>query len=307
VAYRILVPLDGSKLAEGAISIAVDLARRSKGALQLVRVHTPVMPIATVGDLAVPFYDPAWDDQLRKIARSYLDTVAAKTRRDVGCPVTTAVCDGAHIPDEIERAAAAFSADLIVMTTHGHGGSALAWLGSIADGVVRSTHRLVLVVPERAAPAPFKLGNVLVALDGSASSASVVAPAAELARLCEASLTLVRVVAPPIVGDMLTAITSDALDRFGIDRLAESAKTELDAVAAPLRTSGLKVEATVIVHPNPARALIEHIEQTGADLVAMGTHGRGMSRLFVGSVVDKVLRGSGRPSLIRRPAPGEAR
>jgi nucleotide-binding universal stress UspA family protein len=306
VAYRILVPLDGSKLAEGAIPIAVDLARRSKGALRLMRVHEPVMPITTVGDLAVPFYDPAWDDQLRKIARTYLDAIVAKTRPDLP-GASGAVCDGAHVPDEIERAAAEFSANLIVMTTHGHGGSALAWLGSIADGVVRSTRRPVLVVPERATTAPFKAGNVLVALDGSPSAASVLAPAAEFARLCDASLTLVRVVAPPVVGDVLTTLTTEGLDRFGIDQMAETAKADLDAAAASLRAGGMKAEAIVIVHTNPARALIEYIEQTGADLVALGTHGRGMSRLFVGSVVDKVLRGGGRPALIVHPAAGEHR
>ena len=89
--------------------------------------------------------------------------------------------------------------------------------------------------------------------------------------------------------------------------MAEKAKGDIDAAAAPLRAGGMKVEATVIVHTNPARALIEHIEQTGADLVAMATHGRGMSRLFVGSVVDKVLRAGGRPSLIMRPPTCEHR
>ena len=305
--YRILVPLDGSALAEGAIPMAIDLARRSKGSLRFVRVHTPVMPIATVGDLAVPFYDPAWDDQLRKIAHDYLQATAAKAERELGHPVTTKVRDGSHIPDEIEREAGEFSANLILMTTHGHGGSALAWLGSIADGVVRSTHRLVLVVPERATAQPFTMRSLLIALDGTESSASVVAPAADLARLFGATIKLVRVVEPPIVGDVLTAVTSETLDRFGIDRVADAAKADIDAVAAPLRQQGLQVDTTVIVHPNPARALIEHVSQAGADLVAMGTHGRGVSRLFVGSVADKVLRGSGRPSLIRHPVAANER
>lgn len=298
--YRILVPLDGSTLAENAIPIAIDLARRSKGSLRLVRVHTPAMPIATVGDLAVPFYDPAWDDQLRKIERAYLKGVVTRAERAFGGTVTSKLRDGAHIPDEIEREAAEFSANLILMTTHGHGGSALAWLGSVADGVVRTTHRIVLVVPERAAGQPFTMRSILIALDGTDSSASVIEPAADLARLFGATLKLVRVVEPQIVGDLPAAVALP-VDRFGIDKAADAAKADIDAVAAPLRAQGLAVEATVLVHTNPARALIEHIGQAGADLVAMATHGRGVSRLFVGSVADKVLRGSGRPSLIRHP------
>ncbi len=122
-----------------------------------------------------------------------------------------------------------------------------------------------------------------------------------IARLYGAALALVRVVAPPLIGDALTAMSSEGLDRFGVDLFAEAAKEDLDESARRLRATGLTVESTVIVHANPARALLQHIAQTAPDLIAMGTHGRGLSRLFVGSVMDKVLRGSGHPTLIRRP------
>jgi nucleotide-binding universal stress UspA family protein len=63
----------------------------------------------------------------------------------------------------------------------------------------------------------------------------------------------------------------------------------------------VSVEAVVLIDAHPARALLDHVRSTGADLIVMSTHGRGLSRLFVGSVADKVLRGSNCPTLIRRP------
>ena len=107
--------------------------------------------------------------------------------------------------------------------------------------------------------------------------------------------------APPLVGDVWTALSSEGLDRFGVDRTAERAKAELDGVAQRLRAAGLTVDASVIVNANPARALIDEIARTGADIVALSTAGRGLSRLIVGSVADKVLRACERPTLIRRP------
>ena len=303
MSYRILVPLDGSKLAESAIPIAADLVRRATGSLRLVRVHVPIVPLASAGDLSAPFYNPAWDDQMRELETGYLAGVAARARTEFGGDVSTALPDGANVVEQIEHCAAEFAANLILMTTHGRGGSSLAWIGSVADGVVRHTHRLMMVVPDRATESALNVRRVLVALDGSAAAEAAMDSAVEIAGLFQAELALVRVVAPPLLGDALTAMSSEGLDRFGVDLVAEAAKEELDAIARRLRVTGLTVNSMVIVHANPARALLQHVAQYSPDVIAMGTHGRGFSRLFVGSVMDKVLRGSGRPTLIRRPAP----
>ena len=301
MSYRLLVPLDGSTLAEGALPFAADLVRRTKGALRVARVHVPVVPIATVGDLAAPYYDPAWDEQLRAIATTYTDEIATRERRALGASFSAVVVDGPDVAHELETAADAFNANMIVMTTHGRGGWARAWLGSVADSFVRSTRRLVLVLPERAVQTPPAIRQVMIALNGSSVGASIVEPAAEFASAFGAQIALVRVIAPPLIGDMLTALSSEGLDRFGVDRVAEAAKADLDTTAARLRDRKFTVTSTVLVHANPARALLEHIEQSSPDLIAMATHGRGLSRVFVGSVADKVLRGSGRPVLLRRP------
>jgi len=302
VPERILVALDGSVLAEGAVPLAVDLARRAAGAVRIVRVHVPVLPLAPPSDLGSLYYDPAWDTAARAAEQQYIDETVRSLQREAGVTVDAVLLEGADIARAIERAANDWKATLIVTTTHGHGGAALAWIGSVASGVVRAANRPVLVLPERAAGKVPAVRRIVIAHDGTDTADAVVEPAAALARTYGAAVTLIRVVAPPLVGDVWSALSSEDLDRFGVDRSAERAKDELDAIARRLRGTGLAVEATVIVHGNPARALIDEIARAGADLVAVSTAGRGLSRLFVGSVADKVLRGSDRPTLIRRPA-----
>jgi nucleotide-binding universal stress UspA family protein len=299
--YRILVPLDGSDLADGALPLATALVEKSQGALAVTRVHLPSVPIGSVGDLGLPLYDPAWDETLRQAAEEALHKSAAQVQAKFGIAATATLRSGSNIGAEIEAAAEEFRADLIAMTTHGHGGQSLAWIGSVADAVVRTTHRPVLVIPDRAVSRGTSMRRILVPHDGSTPSETALVAATGLAKLCRASIALVRVVAPPVIGDVLTALSSEALDRFGVDEIAAEAKEELDRRAEMLRAEGLTVTATVLINANPARAILEHLNECDPDLIAMGTHGRGFSRLFVGSVADKVLRGSGRAVLLQRP------
>ncbi|MDA1080146.1 MAG: universal stress protein [Gemmatimonadetes bacterium] len=123
----------------------------------------------------------------------------------------------------------------------------------------------------------------------------------ELATAAESTVDLYRVVAPPWVGDALTAVQSGHVDRFGIDAAADLAKTELDRIAEELRFAGLHVTVCVEVATSPTRAILDRITTTKPDLIAMATHGRGLSRLFMASVADKVLRAGGRPVYCWRP------
>jgi nucleotide-binding universal stress UspA family protein len=92
-----------------------------------------------------------------------------------------------------------------------------------------------------------------------------------------------------------------------VEQLAARAEAYLRGVADRLRAAGVQdVRTMVAVDDHPAAALLRCISIYKADLVAMSTHGRGMSRLVVGSVADKVLRAAGRPVLLIRP-PSEAK
>jgi nucleotide-binding universal stress UspA family protein len=297
---ELLVPLDGSPLADAAIPHAVEIARRTGGGLHLVRVHTPVATIASPPEAAIFIPDPSWDAQLREDTRTWLAQRALEIRRTMDVPVTFELRVGSPV-DEIAEAAADRHARAIVCSTHGLGGWAPHWLGSVADGLIRHASCPVFAMSEAAVARGEDVRRILVLLDGSDVSEAIVPHAVWLARAFRADIELLRVVAPPWVGDSLTALTAGEEDPFGVDAFAEAAKRTLGQIAEALTKKGFTVTSSVAIHLSPARAILDHIGRTNPDVIALATYGRGLSRLFLGSVADKVLRAAGRPTLLLRP------
>lgn len=298
----ILVPLDGSQLAERALPIALDIARRAGGTVRLIRTH---VPLAIVGATAEGVFTQDMleaDDSLRARAQRYLDEQGHNLARDWGVEVNSSVVDGAPGACIVE-AAAEVNADLIVMTTHGAGGFAPGWLGSVCDAVIRHSHRPVLALPENDAHGgePFVPKRIALALDGSARADAVIPMARDLALLFGASVDVVRMVAPFIPNDVASIISNERPDPYGIDAEAQAAKDAIDAVAQGLTEAGLTAHATVRVEMSPVKAILAHVEETDPDILALATQGRGLSRLFIGSVADKLIRGARRPVLVLRP------
>ena len=105
--------------------------------------------------------------------------------------------------DEIAEYAASVGADMVLMTTHGHTGVSRMWLGSVADALIRQTTLPILVVhPGEQGNVPrdvLSFKHILVPLDGSDLSASILGPATEVARATGARLTLLHVVSSTAV------------------------------------------------------------------------------------------------------------
>lgn len=136
----LLVPLDGSSLAERAVPVACTLAKRTGGAVHLVRAHVPITVVGATAEGAIFSQDMlAADDAVRRHARTYVAGVAERTAAAHGVPVTP-LCEDGSPAGLIEEVADRLLADLIVMTTHGAGGFAPDWLGSVADAVIRHSH-----------------------------------------------------------------------------------------------------------------------------------------------------------------------
>ena len=140
---RILVPLDGSLLAEGAIQTAAGLARGSGDTLVLLRAaeaHT------------LPGADPT-DAQVAVVreAEEYLTAVAARLGEEGVKGVETSVWYGPPATAIIE-AARLQKGDLIVMTTHGRSGLGRLILGSVAESVLRGTTTPILLLRAPGAP-----------------------------------------------------------------------------------------------------------------------------------------------------------
>jgi nucleotide-binding universal stress UspA family protein len=295
--------LDGSRFSEHALPPAAGIARRAGAALHLVRVHPP----SVVGEGVVAFGmtdREAWAQE-----QSYLDAVAARLTAATGVVATTRVLDG-PVPAVLHEHAVSRGIDLVVMTTHGHGPFSRFWLGSVADQLAHRLPIPLLLVRPHDAPVDLArepaLGRLLVGLDGSPRAEAVLGPALGLARLTGAGVALVRVVLrPPVYGMDLPAYAQAGTDLAVLEELRNEAQAYLTRVADRLRGEGHAVEARVAVHTHAAMALLEEATRTGCDLIALETHGRrGLPRLFLGSVADKVVRGAGVPVLLHRSLQG---
>ena len=144
---KILVPLDGSVLAERAIRHAEEIARGTRSEILLVQAISFPMPVVPEAVL-VP--DSRWLAEAKKEALRYLDGIAAPLR-DAGMRIRTMV-DERPPADAILHVAAREEVDLIVMSSHGRGGLTRLLMGSVAESVFRATSRTVMLVkPERPA------------------------------------------------------------------------------------------------------------------------------------------------------------
>ena len=304
----ILVPLDGSTFAEHSLPFAVTLARKAGGRVVLLLVHRmPENPYAEI-----QLINATLDDDLQAQERTYLDMVQGRVKDALPGAVSTLHAEGEPaetIREEVVKA----NADLVVLTTHARGPFTRFWLGSTTDQLVRKSRLPLLIVHPSDAPADVNaevcFRHLLVPLDGTPLAEKIIEPALNLAQVCGADLTLLRVVQsavpvfiPPeagMVGDVAQQMAAEIGALQG--ELEKEASAYLDGAASRGRARGLTVKTRVAAADQPARAILD-AAQTGVDIIALSTHGRGgLSRLLLGSVADKVIRGAHVPVLVQHP------
>jgi nucleotide-binding universal stress UspA family protein len=157
---KILVPLDGSALAETALSAAISLAESTGAALLLLRAaEAPTLPGGDPTDAQV---------KVVREAEEYLDAVKRRTRSSTAGEIITAVWYGSA-PEAIAEAARFNHVDMIVMTTHGRSGLGRIFLGSVAESVMRSTSTPILVLHPDGVPLQAPRGESRPATTGCAS------------------------------------------------------------------------------------------------------------------------------------------
>ena len=298
---KLLVPLDGSDFAEQALSRAAAIARKSDAVIHLLLAHVRI-PYAGYQD--VPWFGEQAGDE-----REYLARIANGPALS-SLNVTWTVLKGDPV-ETICRVAAESDTDLIVMASHGRTGLSRTWIGSVAHGVIRRSGVPVLLVrPAENEPGRVDessgIRRILVTLDGSSLSEEIIPAAMEMARCEGASVTAVRIVEPvmwmPPITSMPLAFSPGAYDEDITSNLVAAAGREMQLVAQSLKKVASGVETRVIVAESAARAILDIAKSDQADVIAMATHGRGASRLLLGSVADKVLRGSDAMMLLQCPS-----
>nr|PZN91213.1 MAG: hypothetical protein DIU52_04610 [bacterium] len=296
----ILIPLDGSPFGEQALPMGLDLARRMGADVHLVHVHQPVRPAPYAEGL--PVYTGELEEEARTREEQYLANLANRSAESAGVVVRRALLDGPIAP-ELARYADEEEIGLVVMTTHGRGGLSRAWLGSVADALIRQVNVPVLFLrprKEAGAEQPREFRRILIPLDGSKLAESVLPTAEAIGRLSDAEYTLLHVVVPPFVlgPPRATVLVEPGDAPAAVERWSEE---YLARVADRMRDAGLRVQAVVEIHPNAAQGILDYARAHDIDLIAMSTHGRvGFSRIALGSVSDKVLRGAEVPVLLQR-------
>ncbi len=318
---RILVPLDGSPLAESALAVAVRVAQASDGSIVLVRVigvpttYTPYIygpDMAQSPSLAQDLLDTEQENAEKYMAEiARLDILAGIKVEPIIIPGTAGTAILNTIYEE--------NVDLIVMSSHGETGFKRLALGSVAQHVSRHSTVPVLVLkgdgsttsafPDPASPS--RSITALVALDGSELAEASLEPAAYL----------VAALSAPTQGRLLLCIVANkqaSRDKHGtVEHMHDEARKYLIGIAERLQGSEivklkLAIEWSIEDSKDVADALIQAAESgkvlesshefNGCDLIAIATHGRGgLQRWMAGSVTEDMLGKTTLPMLIVMP------
>lgn len=293
----ILVPLDGSPLAERALAYATALSVSTAATLALVRV-----------ELCYSLADVP-DDEARAVAdrhaRPYLAEMHAKlaargftVKTDVRCADSAAAA--------IVAAAVDCAADLIVMTSHGRTGPAHLLFGSVAENVVARS-RVPVLIDHAGAPTQRELlleeePRVLVPLDGSTHAEAALDVAASLASDLGGNVLLCEVEVPDDVREAQAEVAQhlDGIEPEPEHDAADYLVYAEDRVRAVEPFVSVSSEVRI---GHAADEIIAAATEHRAALIVMATHGRtGLDRSIAGSVAGRVIEHARVPVVLIRPA-----
>lgn len=294
---KILVPLDGSMLAERALEPALTLAQQQANS-ELILLRVPVArQLVVTGRAGYGFLLPHQSVEFNeKESRTYLDKlVKSHTRPDLTLrPIIQRGDEAGIIVDTAEDE----EVDLIIMSTHGYSGMTRWTLGSVTERVLHNAPCPVMILRNEQ-----PITQIVLLLDGSELAEQALAPGLALADALGAKVTLLRVVDPVQVETekmaQLVRAEGRSPDAAG---LPETAGSYLTRIRRSQHTADLTINTALLDGP-PAEIILDYVATKGIDLVAMATHGHtGLRRWVYGSTTDKVLRSGLCNMLIVRPA-----
>lgn len=305
----ILVPLDGSALAETILPYARLWAHATDRTLTLLQViPAPAVPDPLLGTVApdtVPY--PTWTAR-HQAAQQYLSALGPRLN-EAGHTVHIAIREGDAATMIVAYAAGEAAVAGIALSTHGHGGLDRLLLGSVAEQVLHSAPKPLLVMrPQRDEGAirlpparPYR--RIVVPLDGSASAEQALTLATPLALATGGRLVLVA--APDglrLAEDMAAVLVAagGANPAWFTAPSGEHLAAYLAQREAALQASGVRVETHVIGAP-PVEAILQCSAAVDADLIVMATRGRGgLERWWHGSIAQDVVQRALRPVILVR-------
>jgi nucleotide-binding universal stress UspA family protein len=264
---KILTALDGSSTSESILPYLETLLATQDADVSLVRVIAENLP------------------SKRREATAYLERVADGLRSK-GAVVDVHVLVGKTAPAIVDMAVRG-GFERILMCSRGKSGLRRLLLGSVAEAVLRLSPLPVLVVHPLAQPkGAMRIKRIVVPLDGSHRSGTILQHVVPLAKATGARLLFVTIVEPGSRND----VPADVLAR------------ELFREQKRLHKLGIQTELS-IRYGDPVAEILSFGDVQNADLVALSTHGRtGLERMRLGSVTESVLRQGKFPMLVSRNA-----
>ncbi|MGE3073100.1 MAG: universal stress protein [Dehalococcoidia bacterium] len=267
----ILIPLDGSKIAENALPMANWYSKLTGAPLKFIHVLDEDMPA----------------DERAKAAETFQGYATEMAERHGLGKVECEVLYGSAAEQVLS---ASVTASAIALGSRGRGGFRAMVIGSVADKIVRGSAVPVLIEPGSDEPrVPGENGTpLLVGLDGSEEAERAIALARTLAAKDHLPIVIVRTYSlPPAVGAEFATYPANVGTA-----MQEAAETYLHDIAKP-------GEKTVIQMGDPTTALLETAEAENATLIVLTSSGKGLAkRVTLGSTTDRVIHGTNRPVLV---------
>jgi nucleotide-binding universal stress UspA family protein len=306
---RILVPLDGSKLAEQVLPYVRVMAKTFQVPIILLKAFDLIHPPPTDPSHAV--YMDRLFNYYRSDAEDYLGH-AKSSLSGLGVPIYIAAPEGdaaVRIIAEAEKE----PGTLIAMATHGRSGIPRMVMGSVTNRVLHAATDPMLIVrasSEEDFAGQADLKTIIVPVDGSPLAEQVLLHAAHLAQILGLGVTLFRVTPPmeKYQGAMGVSRIDEAsgfqFDTYEglIKEADELALAYLDGLEKELYDLGVVSVTKRVVRGQVDDAIVNLARQMSGNLVVMTTHGRsGIGRWVLGSVADGVVRRSGNPVFVIRP------
>ena len=277
----VLVPLDGSMLAEEALPIAAALAEQNKASLSLTVVH----PWGPAEDAPRPATRA--DRGLRETEGLYLNRLIQRLAAVYRTTVYEAVLDGAATGETLERYIRRRNIDLVVASTHNHGILGRFLSTGVARFLARYSRSRVLFIKPQVARLPATLAGfkrIVVALDGISDPEVSLVAAADLAAPDSVAITLLRVVNE--IGGSL-------------DEARAEAGSYLERLAIRSRALGYPTQTAVVCGEKIPEAILSYATQQQADLLVLTTRKQTwVARAMFGSVADVVIPRATIPVLV---------
>ena len=295
--HHILIPLDGSALAEGVLPHAIALGKVFNSQITLIHVIEPITPWGRTGVI-----DPLEWQIIKTEAQNYLKTKSDQVKSFYDA-IDYIVTEG-QPAEKIIETGAELGVDLIALSSHGKSGLSEWNISSVVQKIIMRSKKSILLVRAYHLPLQdarsFTYKHLMVPLDCSQRAEFVLQMAAHLTNYFRANLLLTHIMQKPEISCRMPASSEDqsVIDRF-IQRQEQEVHRYFEQLRAQMSITGIEFHSFINSRSDIASALHEVIEHENIDLVLLTAHGHtGSSRWPYGSIATNFIVYGTTPLLI---------